>query len=99
MIRLRCGTILLDGFMGHLADRAVERADSADRVVTLEYLKCIEGDRAGQQWARLGSTARGGLPDKALFDVEGVTLCMSVQTQQGLKDKWVDYRDGELVVG
>ena len=99
MIRLRCGTILLDGFIGHLADRALEHVDAADRVTTLEYVRCVEGEREGQQWARLGSTLRNGLPEDCLFEVDGLTLCMSHQTQQGLRDKWVDHRDGELVVG
>ena len=99
MTRLRCGTILLDGFLAHLAEKSVERADAEDRVITLEYVKCIEGDRAGQQWARLGSTFRRGLPEESLFEVDGLTLCMSQQTQLGLREKWVDHRDGELVVG
>ena len=99
MIRLRCGTILLDNFLAHLAEHALEHPDAAERVVTLEYVKCIEGERAGQQWARLGSTYRRGLPEDCLFEIDGLTLCMSPQTQQGLRDKWIDHRDGELVVG
>lgn len=99
MIRLRCGTILLDGFLAHLAERSLEHPDAAGRVVTLEYVRYLDGDRAGKQWARLGSTGAKGLPDDCLFDADGVALCMSVQTQQGLRDKWIDYREGELVVG
>ncbi len=95
MLRLRCGTILLDGFLAHLA----ERDAGEDRVTTLEYIGCASGERAGQQWARLGSAPRARLPDECLFAVGEATLCMSPQTQQGLRDKWVDYREGSLVVG
>ncbi len=98
MLRLRCGVIFLDGFLGHLAEHSVARAGD-DRVATLEYIGCVEGPSAGRQWARLGWTRGLGLPDECLFDAGGVTLCMSPQTQQGLRDKWVDFKDGEIVVG
>lgn len=98
MLRLRCGVIFLDEFLGHLAERALERAGE-DRITTIEYVGCVEGPSAGKQWARLGWTRPLGLPDECLFDAGGVRVCMSPQTQLGLRDKWVDYKDGELVVG
>ncbi len=98
MERLRCGVIFLDDFLGHLADRAVERAADS-RVTTLEYIKCADGRAAGQQWGRLGWTTPKGLPDECLFEVDGLTVCMSPQTQQGLRDKWVDFKDGKVIVG
>ena len=97
MTRLRCGTILLNGFLDHIAESACRAPE--ERVVTLEYIKCAAGAQAGQQWARLGSTRRHGLPADCLFEADGVTVCMSPQTQRGLRDKWVDFRDGQLVVG
>ena len=98
MERLRCGVIFLDGLLDHLADRSVERAGD-DMITTLEYIRCAEGKAAGQQWGRLGWTRKDGLSESSLFEVDGLTVCMSPQTQQGLRDKWVDFRDGQVVVG
>ncbi len=98
MHRLRCGVIFLDGFLGHLAERALERAED-DRITTIEYVGCLEGPSAGRKWARLGWTRSLGLPDECLFEADGITICMSPQTQKGLRDKWVDFRDGQIVVG
>ena len=98
MERLRCGVIFLDGFLGHLAERALERAGE-DRVSTFEYIAFAEGPQAGQQFGRLGWTRAAGLPEECLFEVDGLTVCMSPQTQEGLRDKWVDFKDGEIIVG
>ena len=100
MQRLRCGVILLDGFIEHLAECAISRAGGdGTHVASLEYIHCIEGEQAGEEWTRLASISRGNLSEECIFKVDGVALFMSLQTQQGLRDKWVDFRDGEIVVG
>ena len=100
MQRLRCGVILLDGFIDHLAERAVSRAGGDDTLVSsLQYICCVEGEQAGEEWTKLGSINRGNLSAECVFEVDGVMLYMSRQTQRGLRDKWVDYREGTIVVG
>ena len=100
MQRLRYGVILLDGFIDHLAECAVSRAGGdGTHVSSLEYVRCVEGEQAGEEWTQLGSINRGNLSAECLFEVDGAMLFMSRQTQKGLRDKWVDYREGKLVVG
>ncbi|MCP4846424.1 MAG: hypothetical protein GY899_00565 [Verrucomicrobiaceae bacterium] len=100
MQRLRCGVILLDGFIDHLAELAVSRAGGDGTLVSsLEYIRCVEGEQAGEEWTNLGSINRTNLSSECVFDVDGVTLYMSRQTQRGLRDKWVDCREGAVVVG
>jgi hypothetical protein len=100
MQRLRCGVILLDGFIDHLAECAVSRAGGDNtHVASLEYIHCIEGEQAGEEWTKFGSISRGNLSIECVFEVDGVMLYMSRQTQKGLRDKWVDYREETIVVG
>ena len=100
MQRLRCGVILLDGFIDHLAECAVSRpGGDGTHIASLEYVRCIEGTQAGEEWAELGLIHRGNLSAEYVFEVDGAMLYMSRQTQKGLRDKWVDYRAEKLVVG
>lgn len=97
MLKLRCGVIFLEGFVKHLTERA---ATEDIKITSIEYLRCLDGERKGGQWWRLGWVPKGALPKHCVFKLEdGVTVAMSPQTQKGLKHRWVDYREGEIVVG
>lgn len=100
MQRLRCGVILLDGFIDYLAECAVSRpGGDGTHISSLEYVRCVEGKQAGEQWAKLGIINRVNLSAQCVFEVDGALLYMSRQTQKGLRNKWVDYREEKLVVG
>ena len=71
MQRLRCGVILLDGFIDHLAECAVSRpGGDGTHIASLEYVRCIEGTQAGEEWAELGLIHRGNLSAECVFEIK-----------------------------
>ncbi|MCB1094407.1 MAG: hypothetical protein KDN22_02405 [Verrucomicrobiae bacterium] len=101
MEKLRCGTILMDRFIAFLKEEdALQRSQgTSDPVVILEYVKCVEGDRAGEAfWSLVWGRGVAGRKDWCLFSVAGVTIYMSRQTQQALRWKHIDYIDNQVIV-
>jgi hypothetical protein len=101
MEKLRCGTILMDRFLDFLKEEdARQRSQGTnDPVVILEYIKCAEGSRAGQAfWSLMWGKGSPERRDWCLFEVAGVTIYMSRQTQQALKWKHIDYIDNQVFV-
>jgi hypothetical protein len=99
MDRLRCGVIITQEFSSFLTEwwRA-EPSQHAERVPSLEFVHCGEGARAGESWVTLSWVLAKKLPEHERFDVDGVPLHLSRQSQRGLKWRCLDAREGKLVV-
>lgn len=101
MEKLRCGTILTDRFIAFLREEdASQRSNGVPNpVAILEYVRCAEGDRAGQAfWSLMWGRGDAQMQDWCLFKISGVTIFMSRQTQHALKWKHIDYIDNQVVV-
>ncbi len=99
MDRLRCGVIYTDAFSALLTGWwAAEPAAHAERVPSLEFVRCGEGERAGECWVALTWMLVKKLPEHERFTIGGVPLHLSKQSQKGLQHRCLDAREGKLMV-
>ncbi len=100
MERLRCGVIFTDPFLAFLGGLAAREAVlHPGEVLALDYIRCVDGARAGQSWLEWMWVRRSGLSEHCFFRVAGLELYLSPPTQQGLKHRYLDMRDGKPFVG
>jgi hypothetical protein len=100
MIKLRCGVILTDAFLFFLQQLNQRVTDPhSHEVLALEYIRCAEGDRAGQSWLEWFWFPRAGLKSECFFAVGLLELYLAPQTQKGLKYRYLDVKDGSPFVG
>lgn len=97
MERLRCGVILLPGFIEHLQALCAKREDGL--VPAIDYVRCIDGVRQGSSWWSLTWTSDKAVRQSNLFKVGDYQIYISPQTQKALKHHYIDFRDGEVFVG
>ena len=99
MDKLRCGVILTDAFVAFLRREAArQEMGSGELVAIIEYVKCVEGQRAGESWWKLAWGRAAGREEWCLFPIDGLRIYLSKQTQHALKWKHIDYRDGTVTV-
>ena len=97
--RLRCGVIVTDRFKSWLSEwRAREAAANFGCVAELSYVRCAEGQRAGQAWASLVWRPLRGIKEHEIYQVGDVKLFLSRQTRTALRDRCLDLRDDRIVV-
>src|SRR6188508_603981 len=97
--RLRCGVIITDAFKDWLAGwKAREEAANFGLIPELTYVRCREGQRAGQSWVSLIWQPLGGAKEHEIFEIGSVRVYLPRQTRQGLKDRCLDVCDGRIVV-
>jgi hypothetical protein len=96
MHKLRCGVIYTNAFAEYLA-RLSRSAVSAvrDRVLSLEYLRSAEGRGA---WWNIDWVPQSRAPEECRFIIGETPVCLSRQSQRGLKNRCLDWRDGQVVV-
>ena len=110
MIRLRCGVILTDSFLVWLREwTALEGTSHQGRVLALEYVRCLDGARAGQAWLEWMWVKRSGLSDHCVFRLDGVAtekntpvpldLYLSPHSQNGLRWRFLSAQNGQPSVG
>lgn len=110
MIRLRCGVILTDSFLVWLREwTAREGTSHQGRVLALEYVRCLDGARAGQAWLEWMWVKRSGLSEHCVFRLDGVAteknapvpldLYLSPHSQNGLRWRFLSAQNGQPSVG
>ena len=99
MERLRCGVILLPGFIDHLQGLCADRQDGL--LPAIDYVKCADGPRKGSSWWSLTWTSPKAVRASQLFKVGNgeLQIYLSPQTQKALKHHYIDFRDGKVFVG
>ncbi|MBP7950870.1 MAG: hypothetical protein KA004_14560 [Verrucomicrobiales bacterium] len=99
MDRLRCGVVVTDAFASHLhAWWLAEQHRHASKIPSLDYVHCREGLRAGEDWMTFSWVTPARFPESEMFDVGGVRLHLSRRTQQGLKWRCLDAKNGQVMV-
>jgi hypothetical protein len=96
MHKLRCGVIYTNEFADYLAglSQSVDTA-SVRKVMALEYLRSADGKEA---WWNIEWVPESRAPEDCRFNIGQVPVCLSKQSQRGLKHRCLDWRDGKVLV-
>ena len=78
--------------------KAREAGANFGLIAELTYVKCREGERAGQSWVSLVWRPLEGIKEHELFAVGPVKLYLPKQTRQALKERCLDVKDERIVV-
>jgi len=95
--RLRCGVIFTNRFIDYLIGRCAAEAKPG-HVAEINYVHCIEGELKGDSWWSLTWAALPRFTPAELFNVQGLEIALSKQTQKALKWKYIDFKDGKVLV-
>ncbi len=99
MHRLRCGVIYTNAFAGHLAELYAARdPGAAGNILELEYVKVAGADEKNGIWWRMDWVPEKRVPVECRFEMGRSPVCMRQQTQRGLKNRCLDWRDGAVVI-
>lgn len=97
--RLRCGIIITDAFVAWLeAWKAREAAANFGLIAELSYVRCLEGERAGQSWVSLIWRPLDGVAEHEIFEIGGARVYFARQTRRALRDRCLDIRGDRIVV-
>jgi hypothetical protein len=96
MHRLRCGVIYTNAFADYLAQ--LSQGASQRQILALDYLKASTGPKKGTAWWQIEWLPEHRAPAECRFKIGSVPVCLSKQSQRGLKHHCLDWRDGQVVV-
>ena len=97
--RLPCGIIFTGEFREWLAAwREREGAANFGLIAELSYVRCKEGDRAGQAWVSLLWRPLDAVQEHEIFAIGAVRVFFSRQTRSALRERCLDVKDGQIVV-
>jgi hypothetical protein len=98
MHRLSCGVIYTNAFADHLATLATPLRTAEQRyVLSLEYVRCAKPDGTTEEWWQMDWIPEKRTPIEQRFTIGSTPVSLSKQTQQGLKRRCLDYRDGKVL--
>jgi len=99
MHRLRCGVIYTNAFAAHLtALHEAQVQDHFGKVLGLDYMRMATGDQKGKEWWRVDWVIGQHVPEECRFKIDQVPVSMSKNTQRGLKNRCLDFKDGAVIV-
>jgi hypothetical protein len=98
MHRLRCGIIYTNAFAEYLATLSQEGTRVKDKILSLEYLRCTSGEKAGAEWWNVQWMPAHRVPEECRFTIGTLPVGLSRQSQRGLKDRCIDCRDGQVII-
>ena len=96
MHRLRCGVIYTNAFADYLA--TVNADASPDTIIALEYVRFASGPKKGTAWWRMDWLPMINTDEAHRVTIGSVLVFISAQSLRGLKDRCLDWRDGQVVV-
>jgi hypothetical protein len=94
MHRLRCGVIYTNAFADYIAGLA----HGPRQVLALEYLRASTGPKKGSEWWRMEWWPAHRAPEECMFKIGTVPVVLSRQSQRGLKNRCLDWRNGQVAV-
>ncbi|MBL9114145.1 MAG: hypothetical protein JNJ83_03990 [Verrucomicrobiaceae bacterium] len=97
MHRLRCGVIYTNAFAEYLAQLERSRPQ-ARTIIALDYVRCTAGQNQAKEWWKVEWMPEHRAPDDCRFTIGNTPVCLSRQSQRGLKHRCIDWRDGQVVV-
>lgn len=96
--RLRTGLFYSQAFADYLEQRhSQERIDHPGEVLHLDYVRCAQGDLAGQAWWQLAWISGWQAPAEHRHTLGDVEVYIHRQAVRGLKDRLLHF-DGRNVV-
>ena len=72
-------------------------APAADRYDAMDYVRCGQGDMAGQEWCQLTWISGSQAPTNSRHQIGGVQIYIHNQAIRGLKNRRLHF-DGQNVV-
>lgn len=67
-------------------------------LLTLEYVRCREGEMAGAAWWQLGWVSLFSTPAENCFRIGDTEVVIHRQTKRGLTNRLLHYADGQVIV-
>ncbi len=99
MHRLRCGVIYTNAFAAHLtALHEAQVAENFGKVLALDYVRAATGDQKGREWWRVDWVVGQQVAEDCRFLIDKVPVCLTKQSQRGLKNRCLDWRDGAVLI-
>jgi len=98
MHRLRCGVIYTNAFAAYLAAMGHPASGPGRKIISVDYVRCSTGDSAGKEWWKIEWVPEHRAPEECRFKIGDIPICLSRQSQRGLKHRCIDCRDGQVVI-
>jgi len=96
--RLRSGLIYTQAFAEYLESKHnIENIGHPGEILHLDYVRCSQGDLAGQEWCQLTWISGAQAPTSSRHLIGGIEIYIHRQAVRGLKNRMLDY-DGQKVV-
>jgi len=99
MHRHPCGIIYSRQFADFLKDKQVkEEHVHPGELLSLEYVRCAEGEQAGASWWKLAWVSLFAAPMEHKFRIGETEVFIHRQSRRGLKNRLLHFSDGQVVV-
>ncbi|MDB6138828.1 MAG: hypothetical protein JWO94_1900 [Verrucomicrobiaceae bacterium] len=99
MHRLRCGVIYTNPFAAHLTAIYEARTEAeTGKVLSLEYTRATTGSKQVKEWWRMDWVPGPRVEEHCRFLIGKVPVGINQQSQRGLKDRCLDFREGTVVI-
>lgn len=93
------GFIFTQQFADFLRDKHhAEEAHHAGEVLSLEYVCCAEGEKAGMSWWKLTWISLLSAPAESHFKIGETCVFIHRQSRRGLRDRLLHYAAGQVIV-
>ncbi len=99
MQRHPSGIIYTRQFSDFLREKQhAEESRHPGELLSLEYVSCAEGEKAGMSWWKLAWISLFSAPAEHHLKIGETAVFIHRQSQRGLKNRLLHYTDGEVVV-
>jgi hypothetical protein len=99
MQRHPSGIIYTTQFADYLREKYhAEEEKHPGELLSLEYVACVEGEKAGMSWLKLAWISLFAAPAENHLKIGDTAVFIHRQSRRGLKNRLLHYSDGEVVV-
>jgi hypothetical protein len=99
MQRHPCGIIYTPQFADYLRSKQeAEARQHPGELLSLEFVHCSEGEKAGSSWLRLDWTALIPVPGVQKVEIGQTPVSIHRQSLRALKNRLLHFVDGEVLV-
>ena len=99
MQRHPSGFIFTQQFADFLREKYHAEEDlHTGEVLSLEYVSCAEGEKAGMSWWKLAWISLFSAPAENHLKIGDTSVFIHRQSRRGLKNRLLHYEDGQVVV-
>jgi hypothetical protein len=97
--RLRCGIIITDAFVEWIEEwRKREGSENFGLIAELSFVRCGEGERAGESWVSLIWRPLEGVEEHEIYRIGTVRVFFARQTRRALLDRCLDIHENRIMV-